>query len=180
MIYLIGVHHGIQHNGGDIRNIPGLATLREQFGYYLMSAAKEFGVSVLAEELNEDVLKLFNASESLAESVARRLGIVHVFCEPDSHTRSSLGFTKQLQRKHHAIRERLWYDRITDYKWDRLIFICGANHIRTFTELVRGKGREARVLTPYYGRDFFENASSLRFCRFLCPYKSPQTTDGGS
>ncbi|MBT8421207.1 MAG: hypothetical protein KJO08_10150, partial [Gammaproteobacteria bacterium] len=82
MIHLIGVHHSIQHNGGDLRHMPGLAALREQFRYYLISTVKTCGVSILAEELNEDVLAIFNATESSARFVAGELGISHLFCEP--------------------------------------------------------------------------------------------------
>nr|VFJ88977.1 MAG: hypothetical protein BECKH772A_GA0070896_1001224 [Candidatus Kentron sp. H]VFJ89751.1 MAG: hypothetical protein BECKH772B_GA0070898_1000634 [Candidatus Kentron sp. H]VFJ97207.1 MAG: hypothetical protein BECKH772C_GA0070978_1001124 [Candidatus Kentron sp. H] len=178
MIYLIGVHHSIQHDGGDPRSMPGLAALREQFRYYLMRATREFGVSVLAEELNEDVLAMFNASESLAGSVAGRLGISHVFCEPDLHTRSTLGFTKHLQKKHHAVRERLWYDKITDYKGQRIIFICGANHVPGFTKLVRRKGQPVTTLTSYYGRAFFQAFPPHRFCQSLCPRRCPPSAMG--
>ena len=169
VIYLIGVHHSIQHNGGNLRGIQGLSSLREQFQYYLMRTTKEFGISVLAEELNEDALTMFNASESLARFVAGRLGISHVFCEPDLHTRSSLGFTKQLQKKHHVIRELLWYDKIADYKGKHIVFICGVNHIPTFSKLIRKKGRRAIILTSYYGRNFFESFSPRHFCQSLCP-----------
>nr|VFJ87472.1 MAG: hypothetical protein BECKLFY1418A_GA0070994_1001128 [Candidatus Kentron sp. LFY]VFK18236.1 MAG: hypothetical protein BECKLFY1418C_GA0070996_104017 [Candidatus Kentron sp. LFY] len=169
VIYLIGVHHSIQHNGGNLQKIPGLSALREQFQYYLIKATKELRISVLAEEFNEDALEIFNASESLAKSIAQRFGISHVFCEPSLQTRSSLGFTKQLQKKHHVIRELLWYDKIIDYKGQRIIFICGANHIPTFTKLVRKKGQHATVLTSYYGRGFFEAFSPYRFCQSLCP-----------
>nr|VFJ43350.1 MAG: hypothetical protein BECKDK2373C_GA0170839_100528 [Candidatus Kentron sp. DK]VFJ56476.1 MAG: hypothetical protein BECKDK2373B_GA0170837_105815 [Candidatus Kentron sp. DK] len=168
MIYVIGVHHGIQHNGGDLRYLPGLAALREQFRYYLMSTVREFGISVLAEELNEDVLALFDASESLAQSVAGALGIPHVFCEPDSRTRSSLGFAERLQRKHHFVRERLWYDKIVDYRSGSILFICGANHVSTFPALARSKGQDVVVLTSYYGRRFFANFTDRRFCQSLC------------
>ena len=163
MIYLIGVHHSIQHNGGDLRNIPGLSALREQFQYYLIKTTKEFGISVLAEELNEDALSVFNASESLARSVAGKFGISHVFCEPDLQTRSSLGFTKKLEKKHHFVREMLWYDKIIDYKGERVIFICGVNHIPSFSKLIRKKGEHAIILTSYYGKNFFETFSSRRF-----------------
>nr|VFK15750.1 MAG: hypothetical protein BECKLPF1236B_GA0070989_108313 [Candidatus Kentron sp. LPFa]VFK68755.1 MAG: hypothetical protein BECKUNK1418G_GA0071005_12662 [Candidatus Kentron sp. UNK]VFK73714.1 MAG: hypothetical protein BECKUNK1418H_GA0071006_12594 [Candidatus Kentron sp. UNK] len=167
VIYLIGVHHSIQHNGGNLRNIPGLFALREQFQYYLISTTREFGISVLAEELNEDALKMFNASESLARFVAGRLGIAHMFCEPSLRARSSLGFTKQLQKKHHFIRELLWYDKMIDYKGKRIVFICGVNHIPTFSRLIQEKGQHAIILTSYYGRNFFESLSPHRFYQSL-------------
>jgi len=171
VIYLIGVHHSIQHNGGDLRKIPGLSALREQFQYYLINITKEFGISVLAEELNEDALKMFNASESLARSVAGKFDISHIFCEPSLHTRSSLGFTKQLQKKHHFTRELLWYDKIINCKGDgeRVIFICGVNHVSTFTKLLQKKGQHAIVLTSFYGRSFFETFAPHQFCHSLCP-----------
>nr|VFJ54297.1 MAG: hypothetical protein BECKFW1821A_GA0114235_10472 [Candidatus Kentron sp. FW] len=157
IIYLIGVHHSIQHDGGDLGNIPGLAALREQFRYYLMKTLEELGVSVLAEELNEDALAIFNTPESLARSIAGKSGVSHVFCEPSWEMRKSLGFTGKLQRKHHVIRELFWYNKIVDYKGERIIFICGANHIPSFTALIRKKGQHAIVLTPYYGQGFFSN-----------------------
>nr|VFK53601.1 MAG: hypothetical protein BECKTUN1418F_GA0071002_102518 [Candidatus Kentron sp. TUN]VFK54298.1 MAG: hypothetical protein BECKTUN1418D_GA0071000_102117 [Candidatus Kentron sp. TUN]VFK55144.1 MAG: hypothetical protein BECKTUN1418E_GA0071001_102518 [Candidatus Kentron sp. TUN] len=169
VIYLVGVHHSIQHNGGDLRLIPGLSALRDQFRYYLINATKEFGISVLAEESNEDVLRMFNASESLARSVAGKFGISHAFCEPSLQMRASLGFTKHLRGKHHFFRELLWYDKIINYKGQRIIFICGANHVPTFAELIQKKGQRAVVLTSYYGRNFFEVFSPHQFCRSLCP-----------
>ncbi|VFM95440.1 MAG: hypothetical protein BECKG1743D_GA0114223_100503 [Candidatus Kentron sp. G] len=169
VIHVIGLHHGIQHNGGVLRHIPGLAALREQFGYYLMGVVKERGISVLAEELNKDALAMFHAPESLAESVAGKLGIAHVFCEPDLRTRSSLGFTRRLGKKHHFVRERLWYNEIIGYKGQRILFICGANHVASFTEFARGKGQPVTVLTSYYGRGFFEAAPAPRIPSIIVP-----------
>nr|VFK30063.1 MAG: hypothetical protein BECKMB1821G_GA0114241_105818 [Candidatus Kentron sp. MB] len=170
VIHLIGVHHSIQHNGGNFRAIPGLSALREQFQYYLVRTIREFGISVLAEELNEDVLAIFNASESMAASSARKAGISHVFCEPGLRLRSSLGFTKQLQGKHHVVRERLWYEKIMVHRSERVLFICGANHVSTFSRLVREKGHAVVILTTYYGRNFFQAFTSRQFCQSLCPH----------
>ncbi|NNJ85467.1 MAG: hypothetical protein HKP13_11150 [Gammaproteobacteria bacterium] len=158
--------------------MSGLAALREQFRYYLISTVKACGVSVLAEELNEDVLAIFNATESSARVVAGELGISHLFCEPSFRMRASLGFTKQLQRKHHFVRERLWYDKIANYKGQRIIFICGANHVPTFAGLVRDKGQRVVILTAYYGRDFFESVTPHRFCQILCPRNPPPAPYG--
>ena len=62
-----------------------------EFYSYLKQIIKKRDINCIAEELNEDAIKLWKAKDSAARIIANQLGIAHKFCDPDTNTRNKLG-----------------------------------------------------------------------------------------
>ena len=167
MIYLIGVNHKIQHNrDGD----TGLS-LRNKFSAFLVSKVKEYNITLLAEEFSEQAFQESNATIDTVKDVAEKLSIKHLFCDPNKKERKGINIPcreeikntfnihgpvigsssedsriKEEQRKYHNVRENFWYNRIEKHISKNLIFICGADHMKSFETLLVGKGHKTIVL----------------------------------
>lgn len=162
-ILIIGTSHRFQ--------IEGYGTDRdwERFSFFLESLVKKNPVDLIAEELNDEVISLCHACDSVARVVSRRLGIRHLFCDPDSAERNRLGIKRRkeivsefgfggelsqeqsmkvdaVEQGHWDKRERYWLERLLEEKRDGCIFILGANHVERFCRLLDGAGLSWEVI----------------------------------
>lgn len=86
MVYIIGLDHLVQYNG------PVPDYLLGEFRECLSGAVARFNITVIAEEFNSEYLHdVLGATEDTAEVVAGKLGIEHVYCDPDERERMKLG-----------------------------------------------------------------------------------------
>lgn len=167
MIYLIGINHNLQHNGNGSAN---LYSLRNKFSAFLNEKIQEYGITLLAEEFNEEALKINAAIDTVAQHITDKLKIEHIFCDPNTEERQNIGIPsraeiksalsikglvvsleddnriKEEQRKYHPIREMYWFGKIEKYLHENLIFVCGADHLKGFEALLSSKGYKPVVL----------------------------------
>lgn len=166
MVYLIGIRHEFQHNGHG--SVDGIS--RGKFTSYLENMIKEYGVSLVAEEFNEEALQKSNATSSTAKCVADKLSIKHLFCDPNTKERKvigipscdeikkGLGFTKPClshdevkildaeKKKYFPQRESFWFEKIKKHLNEVIIFLCGSDHINSFESLLINQGYTPDIL----------------------------------
>ena len=110
---------------------------------------------VLAEESNEDVLSKFSATQSVASTVASEIGIKHLFCEPSIAERQRLGITTTGSPADFEKREQYWLGRLKRIEEAPILFVLGADHVASFSELAKTSGLPVEVAEEYYGREYF-------------------------
>jgi len=168
MIYLVGTDHELQHTGIPKRAEKETVILaRDRFGSFLKKSISELKITLIAEEFSNEVLTFLKA-ESTLRPVAEEIGIEHRFCDPNIVDRDRIGlpppFTQtsdeEQKRKDDELRENHWIDAIEDRLDSSIIFICGADHIVGFTDLLNSKGIDNMVLEEYWGEEIYSEYSA--------------------
>jgi hypothetical protein len=160
MVYLIGVDHSIQHDGLPGIKSPPLKTLeliRQQFAKYLVDTALSVGADCIAEEFNKEAVEWSKATQSIAQNVAIKLGINHIFCDPDTGIRKELGIYKAAKEMASKKREEYWLNLLFKGNNEEIIFIVGACHVKSFNSLLRSKGFSTKVLNEYFKKEHYES-----------------------
>lgn len=167
MIYLIGVYHNIQHDGNGCADL----SVRNKFQVFLMGKVKKYDIVLLAEEFSEEALQEHNATAGTLKYGADRLNIKHLFCDPNKEERKIIGILcrekiksalnirggvhadsaeenriKEKQKEYHPVREMFWFEKISNYLDRNIIFVCGADHVRSFETLLTSKEHKPVVL----------------------------------
>lgn len=117
----------------------------DQFAVYLESKARELVVTAIAEEFSEDALDKSNTTYCTAREVAPKLCIAHRFCDPTTE-----------ERKQHAVftdsqREKFWLTRLSGSKEEDILFICGDDHIESFSKRLTKAGYPNQILSRRWG-----------------------------
>ena len=179
MVYLIGVVHRIQYTSDG----SALDEIR-RFADFLESKALEMKITLIGEELNEEVLRERKATACTALDIAARLKIEHRFCDPTMSERESMGIPSERQihmralldnkgsgknlreavrkerEKYFGLRESFWLQRIEDKLGQPIFFVCGADHIAGFRALLMSKGCGTDVLVRDWEEEMKSSASS--------------------
>jgi hypothetical protein len=161
MIYLLGVDHSFQHNGNppcDELSLKVLEPLRKEFAVYLKGIVLLLNLKWIAEEFNEDALKMSHASQSLAKSVACELKICHIFCDPGCSERASLGISKKGQKEDCDKREKYWLTVIQSNNVTDVLFICCAKHLADFRNLLAEQNYNTEVINNFYKQSYCKKA----------------------
>lgn len=178
MIYLIGVDHRIQHDGhGSANNDQRLL-----FSSYLEQEIARLNIQVLAEEFSDYAVRYSVASNSIVRELSYRLGLQHIFCDPDLKERDALDIPREKEmlqtlginslrrtdeddlklkkekEKYFSIREEFWFERITEVVGKNVLMIIGAEHINTFPLVLEKYGCEYQILNRNW---CFDNRSNL-------------------
>jgi len=152
-IRLIGLNHGYQLRGYDGADWSA-------FEQYLLSYSESEGIDLIAEELSNEAVRKWMAADSVARHVARRLGVRHLFCDPESGQRRALGIRsldeiaaelgpldlEAKEKEAWLIRERFWLERLREVPFNACVFILGSQHVESFELLLRSEGWEATVV----------------------------------
>lgn len=171
MVFLIGTNHKAQYVYEIANRNRPLMELAKGFARYLEEQGKDLDITLIAEELNEEAISknINKAKDSTARSIAGRLSINHKFCDPGTKERRTLGIPseyeikKQLglgrslnneelkglqaeEKKYWHKREQFWFEKIRDRLHERIMFICGSDHVKRFESLVVREGYEAKIL----------------------------------
>src|SRR3990172_4877661 len=121
MVYRIGVNHDVQ---GDREYDQ-----TREFMAYLKSQIYELEVPLIAEEWSDDASRLWKVSSSTVQDLARELGIEYRACDPERDERARQGIEKRDLRA----RESYWYEKIQDKFGEKMIFVCGSEHLNSAT-----------------------------------------------
>jgi hypothetical protein len=177
MIHLIGTCHKTQIQSdlsrkGALGIVPWSKVTA--FRKYLSDAVETLTAVGIAEELSEEVLeKCGHGADSVARSVAQERKLVHMFCEPSPKDREKLGLRvgsemvehaqalatktsraweevhREEVRKQFTVREKFWIEQLFAFGEETsVIFICGADHIETFSQTLSSSGLLGRVHCP--------------------------------
>ena len=160
MIHLIGVDHSIQHDGRRGLKSPPLDTLqlhRHEFAKYVLDTASSVGADCIAEEFNEEAVKRSKASQSFAQNAATKLGINHIFCDPDTEMRKKLGIYGAPKDIASKKREKYWLNSLSMSNCEETVFIVGACHLKSFDSLLRSRDFSTKIQVEYYKKEQFES-----------------------
>lgn len=145
-VFLIGVDHRIQwlpkQFGSEWHNELKL------FADYLHRECLQKKAGLIAEEFSDEALSRSNAENSIARIVSDRLGVQHMFCDPDSLQCASHRIST------HSEREEYWLTRLLSAKQQVVLFICGDTHTKPFLDLLKSRGHDASILSSGWGRDW--------------------------
>lgn len=164
-VFLIGTHHTYQYGVGSTYAKACSRSEEAGFRALIARAAKRYAVCGLAEELNEDGLLEHGVTESVVQQEAARLGLPHCFCEPSYVERAALGVlqwndlrllawsnrwsTDELERRNQIEfrkRETVWCERLQTLNTWPVLFVCGADHVESFSALLVEHGLSVEVL----------------------------------
>jgi hypothetical protein len=133
-LYLIGTAHTLQKG---MKNAP--PDCYEEFKKLLYSTNEKYMIKIIAEEMSEEVLG--STLISLCKDVATKLGISHVFCDPNREERKAL----PTSMTEFDARELEWLNRLNQYEFP-VLFVCGAKHVCSFTKKCSDSGISVKIL----------------------------------
>lgn len=161
-IYLLGTTHGNQVVG-----CPG--SNWKEFEEFLLRTAEELSLRAIAEELNDEAVVGLRGTDSVARQVCNRLGIGHLYCDPDSSQREKLGIpsTQELKtrlgyglilnhvqrdrldaetKKYWSQREKHWLSCFQQIRGDDFLFVFGSSHMQSFSDRLSDEGFDYVVI----------------------------------
>ena len=146
LAYLIGVDHRIQYTNASCG--PEWKADIKALEDYLADKAVELNVDLLAEEFNEEYLVRNHSTGCTVRDAAGRVEKQHIFCEPDAAEREA----KKLNTP--DLRESFWLDRLLKSGASSLLFVCGDDHLKSFSKKLNAAGFETTILSENWGNDW--------------------------
>ena len=159
-IWLLGTDHRLQ-----FKDRPYSERQHQAVAALLRDSARNFGITLVAEECSEEALRERNCASTAVQDVAKELEIEHCFCDPDRKQRNALGLEQEndirvrsffSSNNERAIRgevesslcqrEKEWLRRLVELSNWPVLFVCGANHVESFTTKLQGHGIEVAVI----------------------------------
>lgn len=144
--------------------IPTTGPAANEFRAFLIKICNTHLVRAIAEELHEDTLADWHITSSLCHELANVTGLSHRYCDLNGAQRKAAGVrgvndtkfegiinnwspekTQQEIRVSQAIRERHWMKELLDFNNWPVLFICGADHVEPFQQLLQESGLSAEV-----------------------------------
>ena len=162
-LYIVGTHH--KHQFGQCSAFGPREQACDAFAAYLKRQCLSLGINALAEEMCSDARQKWQIEQTVPQSLAQDLGIIHADCDPNEEERNALGIRHEglvkmtglmqeesevtIQRNirvEYDKREQEWIRRIGQLPHDRVLFVCGTDHSRSFAEKTKGCGWQTDTL----------------------------------
>jgi hypothetical protein len=168
MIYLLGTRHSIQTEWDSPG--PQLSARFGRFKAFLGDAVESTKVAAIGEETNLEIEGRTN-KESIARLIAEGMHppLLYVPCEANSEERKALGIPTAeeiLDRcrregiggdfeqcrdsellKYFPLREKFWIERLRQVAVWPVLFLCGPDHIRTFSCRLTENGIPCKIIS---------------------------------
>ena len=167
MIHLVGTYHELQHTARP----RGVLSDKVQEGRrdlqaYLRELATRINPKLIGEEFSQQGLDGLKA-KSTVKLVADELGIEHRFCDPNTAERVKLGLPhpyldhcdKSEKPRLDRIREIYWLETLSDMINHDILFICGADHVSSFAQLLLEEGITAQIEDEYFGQAIYNRTN---------------------
>jgi hypothetical protein len=169
VIHIVGINHELQHTAPPWRAaLEEVQRARREFQTYLCTLAGRLKPQVIAEEFSQQALDNLSKAHNLSvvstvKAVADTLGVEHRFCDPDDAERLRLGlpdpyldhYGESEKPRFDRIRECYWLSRLVEVSNRDVLFVCGAEHVQSFCELVKGTSIDANIVNEYFGREIY-------------------------
>lgn len=144
----------------------------EAFSGYLENTVKLLEADAIAEEASEEFVAMHgHGASSVAKDIGSKSAIPHLFCDSNTAERKTLGlrtgpelvsYAKQVAsttgvdwcdvhreevKKGFEVREDAWLEALMSLKpkYNLVIFLCGADHVGTFTATLASRGIPSRI-----------------------------------
>jgi hypothetical protein len=168
-VHIIGTSHGYQFGAGwTVGSVTCSQDDADAFQSFLVSSARAVHATAICEELSREALAAVGSTVSMPEIVAANLGLPHLFCDPNIWERRTLEILDDNYVLYQALssdtprpieagiqtrisqqwqkREAEWYRRIIDAGNTPILFICGSDHVVSFSTLLQSKGAQVSVV----------------------------------
>jgi hypothetical protein len=163
-VYIMGTHHEFQKDDGS-KSSHEIG----KFKTFLEGLCNSKGVRLIAEEMSCQALGSLSNRGSSCKQVADKLGLPHLYCDPESDEREQLRIREQDDiridgffsgQSQDVIDEKIqqeldkrrivWQKKLCNYMRSRsieypVLFICGARHALPFRDLLIEKGITCEV-----------------------------------
>lgn len=149
LVVLVGTCHTYQYPGNE-----GEAAFRNM----IERICGQYEVRAIAEELSEEAMAENNVATSICKQIAGSLSISHHCVDPSRGQRRRLAIRQENEirfvahfseqdedaiqeaiRASHSARESLWLDQLLKLDIWPTLFVCGANHIESFSGTLKAK-----------------------------------------
>lgn len=167
-ILVLGTDHRFQTKSSEFSNGD-----HEAFDKFVRKLVVRHGVLAIAEELSPQALSEAGVEHSVPEHIARSLGKVHRYCDPDKGERRALGIRNEadirgleLPRRQlsevevqekvglsHRLRGEFWLRELLNLNIWPTIFVCGANHTESFTNVLSSGGLSSEIVARDWAPD---------------------------
>jgi hypothetical protein len=155
-VVIVGTSHSYQ--------IPPTGPAANELRAFLGEIVSTHLVRAIAEEMSQERLANWDVTSSLCLELAIATGVSHRYCDLGGAQRSAAGVrhvndikadgiihgwsTEKIEqeiRASHSIRERHWMTELLDLNNWPVLFICGAEHVLPFQQLLQENGLSAEV-----------------------------------
>lgn len=152
--YIVGTNHKFQFCDPEID-----ASRHQIFSETLSGLISDNGISGLAEECNIQALNEQKCQASSVQILAVNRELPHRYCDPDRDARDKRGILQenairasafmkdetedQIQemiKKSYLKRESYWADELLNFNVWPVLFVCGANHVKSFVSVLDQHG----------------------------------------
>jgi hypothetical protein len=189
MVFVIGIDHLVQYDGPvpeplreefkqylvDSSRELGIALIAEEFSlealrevYHAASdtareAAQILGIPHRFCDLEERDMRCLGIPyfAELLDRVKESRGISDYFIPDDNLRNKVKREAAGLARAYWPLRESFWYDRIAPDIGSNILFLCGHEHMASFSSLIRERGHECRVLDPFWREEIFRDYTNI-------------------
>ena len=143
-ISIVGTSHALQHHGAmTALKLNSLI----HFRFHLISTAGAAEITLLAEEFSEYSLQISGTDVSTVRDVAKHLHLAHLFADPNPGLR--IRFDIRTDRD----REKFWLSQLEQRPEEKILFVCGDDHVDSFASLLRDRGAEVEIVSRGWGRE---------------------------
>jgi hypothetical protein len=159
-VYIVGTDHDFQKGQEPYRQEAF------EFRQYIKEVCLLSHVEAIGEEMNREALTEAGVQESTCEILSHEIGLRHCLCDPDKATRQALGIRsseeivlegtlknwkpktiKKILWEEARKREPVWACRMEECHNHPVLFVCGANHVKSFSYLLRSKGLHLKIMS---------------------------------
>lgn len=156
-LYIVGTHH--KHQFACCNAFDPAEQESNAFAVYLKEQCQSLNIQTLAEEMCSDARQKWQIQQTVPQSVADELGISHTDCDPTEKERAVLGIQNEGLIKMNGLmheepeetvqeniraeydkREWEWIRRLDQLQHERVLFVCGTDHSRSFAEKTVQRG----------------------------------------
>ena len=148
MVFLIGVNHIIQHTGFSFHQKEAAIS---EFLEHVEMKALELKVKTIAEEWSQEANKNNNVPFSTVQTVATKLDLKHIFCDPTNQERKKHG----IEKSNTDGREEFWIERLKEVLQDNILFVCGEDHLESFKSKLNSCGILVEIVSRGWGMGLY-------------------------
>ena len=121
----------------------------EEFSEETIQCHKKQLAELMVQRQGERSLSMADvADQTTAQIAAERLGIGHLFADPDTDARDKEGLWDS------GGREDFWCRHLMACNFRHAVFVCGNTHVESFKDRLRARGFSVDVICRNWGSEF--------------------------
>ena len=164
-IFIVGTDHGFQTKSTRFPDAK-----HSEFTDFITQIIRTNGIAAICEENHPDALAEHNLLKSVPELIAKSLQLKHLHCDPNLQERALLGIRQEASirlqnwpkmireedviaqmREANCLRETYWLQKVSELNVWPILFICGATHVESLTQLATKHAKYPVLLAADWG-----------------------------